>query len=176
MRLLPALEIHWSGPKEDRDLVVGYLEFDGSEWSFRYPEDLDEAIRLGFPGFRGIPSPDELPARFSSPNLFPAFSARIPSLNRPDVIRAAGDLTRVSREEAFYEFLRRTGGRTGTDQLWFVAVSKSLVRMSDGLTKALRNEIRKMVGAVRGLLVDDVRLQLEGNFRILPTGEMLDAE
>jgi len=170
------LEVHWSGPKEDRDLVVGYLEFDGSQWSFRYPEDMDEAERLGFPGFRGIPSPDELPAGFSSPNLFPAFSTRIPSLNRPDVLRAAGDITWLNREEAFYEFLRRTGGRTGTDQLSFVAVSKGSVRTSDGLTKALRNEIRKMVGALRGLLVDDIRLQLEGTFRILPTGEMLDAE
>src|SRR5688572_22605950 len=99
MRVFPALEVHWSGPKEDRDLVVAYLEFDGTAWSFRYADDLDEANKLGFPGFRGIPSPEESSDRITSPNLFPAFSARIPSLNRPDVVRAAGDLTRLTREE-----------------------------------------------------------------------------
>jgi hypothetical protein len=175
MKVFPALEIHWSGPKEDRDVVVAYLEFDEKEWSFHYADRLDDATGLMFPGFRGIPSSDEMPERVTSPTLFPAFSARIPSLNRPDVIRAAGDLTWLPREEAFYEFLRRIGGRTGTDQIWFAAVSRSVVRTSEGLSKALRNELRKMVGAVRGLLIDDVRLQLEGIFRILPTGQMLDA-
>ena len=171
----PALEVHWGGADGTQDLVVGYLEFDGTRWTFRYADNLDDASRLHFDGFRGLPKPTDGTSEAHASNLFPAFASRIPNLKRADVLRSCGDLTVLPREEAFYEFLRRTGGRSGTDQLWFAEVSKTVPSETEGLGKPLRNEIRKMVAAVRRLLEADVREQLEGTFGILPDGQLLDS-
>ncbi|MBZ5596028.1 MAG: BREX-1 system adenine-specific DNA-methyltransferase PglX [Acidobacteriia bacterium] len=176
IKVLPSLEVHWGGAEGARDLVVGYLEFDGREWSFQYADGLGDAARLGFEGFQGLPKQAADAAPTKSPNLFPAFSGRIPNLRRADVVRACGDLTTLPREEALYEFLRRSGARTGTDQIWFTEVTRKAGRESEGLGKALRNEIRKMVGAIRDLLNEDIRIQLEGTFRILRDGQILDAD
>jgi hypothetical protein len=175
VKVFPALEVHWGGPAGSRDTVVAYLEYDGKEWSFHYAENLAEAIRQNFDPFKGLPehlgcSP------IKSSTLFPAFAGRIPTLKRGDVVRAAGDLSSLPREEAFYEFLRRSGGRTGTDQIWFTEVQTTPIPESEGLGKALRNEIRKMVAAIRELLEEDIREQLESTYGILPDGRLLDPD
>lgn len=171
---LPALEVHWGGPDGTQDLVVGYLEFDGNQWTFQYAENLGEMTRINFDGFSGLAKSQTGTPLARSSILFPAFGSRIPNLKRADVVRSAGDLTSLPREEALYEFLRRTGGRTGTDHIWFAEVAKRMPPETEGLGKPLRNEIRKMVAAIRRLLEVDIREQLEGTFGILPDGRLLD--
>jgi len=69
-------------PSEDESVTVGFLDFDGSVWTFQYD---DEYRRM--PHLRPIEGFDDTLKTYRSSTLFPFFAVRIPDVDRADVKR-----------------------------------------------------------------------------------------
>jgi HipA-like protein len=69
-------------PEGEPPVTVGYLDFDGQAWSFRYDDDYKRRSDL-----RPIEGFDAVERVYRSSVLFPFFAVRIPDVTRGDVKR-----------------------------------------------------------------------------------------
>lgn len=69
-------------PGQDESVTVGFLDFDGSVWTFRYDDEYRRMTHL-----RPLEGFDDLLKTYQSTTLFPFFAVRIPDVERADVQR-----------------------------------------------------------------------------------------
>lgn len=67
-------------PAEERPVTVGFLEFDGSTWTFCYADEYKGRADL-----RPIEGFDDVGKVYRSSVLFPFFAVRIPDIERADI-------------------------------------------------------------------------------------------
>src|SRR5262245_933451 len=78
----PASFVLLYGPPSGERVTVGFLEFLGGVWTFKYDEEYKHQREL-----RPIEGFDDLERVYQSRALFPFFAIRIPDVDRQDVKR-----------------------------------------------------------------------------------------
>lgn len=105
------LVVTWQHPHARRIHPVGFLDFDGHGYEFRYMRNaltvLDFRPLIGFP---------DLERAYSSEELFPLFAQRAMDPRRPDFVRYVTRLG-LQADTSPWEQIARSGGRRAGDSL-----------------------------------------------------------
>ena len=97
------------------DLLVGYLKYEDDRWIFKYSEEFKEST-----GIRPLTNFPDISKTYVSDELWPFFSARIPSLSRSRVKKAVEK--QGIDEDDLIGLLSRFGRRTITNPFELVSV------------------------------------------------------
>lgn len=115
LRASRSFRVIWQNIQTRQFVHVGWLEFNGSEFIFKYTPDAELD-----PDFEPFPQFPELRGTYASPELFAFFADRVASTARPDyddLVAALG----LTREEATpAELLARSWGTTPHDTIQIV--------------------------------------------------------
>lgn len=104
----------WKSELKRRQYIVGQLSKNG-QYEFQYCEEVHKAIQAGFTPL--IPFP-EISTSYSSDELFPVFSSRLPDRKRKDIDSILKKYN-LDKYDA-YEFLKKSGARLPIDHLQFI--------------------------------------------------------
>lgn len=105
----------WKDYKGRKRYIIGELSKNG-KYEFKYrASDVDVAIRNGFEPLIAFPDIEEV---YSSYDVFPAFSSRLPDKRRKDIKEILGRY-KLESYDAF-ELLKKSGGKLPTDSLEFI--------------------------------------------------------
>lgn len=105
--------LYWTS-FEGESFKIGILTRRDGMYYFEYVKDLKAAFRAGFSCMVGFPS---LGAKYESEFLFPVFSTRLPSKNRPDMDKILKYYNMEKHAE--YELLKISGAKSHTDYYEF---------------------------------------------------------
>lgn len=104
----------WKAEKSRKQYIVGVLSKNG-EYEFKYNEEVHDAIREGFTPL--IPFAD-IEKEYSSTELFPIFSSRLPDRKRKDMDKI---LAKYGLDEYDpYQLLKKSGARLPIDSMQFI--------------------------------------------------------
>jgi hypothetical protein len=104
----------WKEPETRRQYTIGEL-CKNDNYQFSYGYEIKKAIDKGFNGLICFENFDET---YCNNVLFPAFSSRLPNENRRGIERILNKYG-LNQYDA-YELLKRSGGKTPTDNLEFI--------------------------------------------------------
>ncbi|MEQ9299607.1 MAG: hypothetical protein RIF33_13625 [Cyclobacteriaceae bacterium] len=90
------------------DLIIGFLKFEKDTWLFRYSDDFKEST-----GIKPLTNFPDVNKVYKSDELWPFFSARIPSLSRNKVKQKVAD--QGIRENDLIALLDKFGKKTITN-------------------------------------------------------------
>ena len=105
--------ISWQSQESRLWHVVGNLDYDGENYTFRYTNGSKEAKNDGFTPFQGM---DDLDRTYTSFQLFPLFQNRVLSKRRPEYPRFISWL-RLNDHATEMDLLERSNGIKITDNL-----------------------------------------------------------
>ena len=108
------LYLIWKDPQTRRNYIVGRL-LRGNEYRFEYCEENESARKAGW---QGIPAFSDSKTTYSSKELFPTFSSRLPDPKRRDIHKILKKYELDAYDE--YELLRRSGARLPIDTYEFI--------------------------------------------------------
>ena len=97
------------------ELLVGFLKFEKGKWVFEYSNDFKESV-----GIKPLTNFPDVDKTYVSENLWPFFSARIPSLSRSRVKQAAEK--QGIEENDLIGLLDRFGRKTITNPFELIAL------------------------------------------------------
>lgn len=105
----------WKDYKGRKRYIIGELSKNG-KYEFRYRAlDVDVAMENGFEPLIAFPNIKEV---YSSYDVFPAFSSRLPDKRRKDIKEILGKY-KLEYYDAF-ELLKKSGGKLPTDSFEFI--------------------------------------------------------
>lgn len=106
----------WNNPKTGNKFKVGELYKEEDTFYFRYiKENVAEAMKEGFKLLIAFP---QLNALYDNPQLFAAFSTRLPDKRRPEIKEILD--TYGMKEYDEFELLKRSGAKLPIDDYEFV--------------------------------------------------------
>lgn len=108
------LYLVWKCESTRQQYVVGLLSKNGG-YIFRYGEEINEAIEVGF---KPLIAFSNLKQIYIGQELFPAFSSRLPDRKRKDIDKILNKYG-LDRYDP-YELLKKSGGRLPIDNLQFI--------------------------------------------------------
>ncbi len=116
------LLVSWKGPKSKQNYFVGYLTRmiteNDTKYMFNYNQTVvKEAEKEGFRPFIGL---SDLNKEYTNDKLFSIFERRLPNKTRHVFQQFMKDHQLNDADEAAWEYLKETKGRTATDKLSFL--------------------------------------------------------
>lgn len=108
-----SLVLVWFSHVAGRQFEIGKLT-KGRNFTFEYLPPVRDALSYGF---LPIPPFGKMNTKYESDSLFPVFSSRLPSKNRPDILKILNKYDMVEYDE--FELLKRSGAKLPIDNLRF---------------------------------------------------------
>lgn len=108
------LYLIWKCSSNRRQYIVGQLTKNGW-YEFKYCEDIEEAIKVGF---KLLVSFENLDTIYKSENLFPVFASRLPDRKRKDIGKILEKYN--LKEYDSYQLLKKSGAKLPIDNLQFI--------------------------------------------------------
>lgn len=105
----------WKNPQTRRRYHVGILKKNEKNYEYRYVDNIDEIIKIGFHLLVSFP---EIKKKYISKELFPEFLTRIPGPTRVDIKNILNKYNMIKYDE--FELLKRSGAKTSLDTLEFI--------------------------------------------------------
>ena len=108
------LYLIWKCEETRRQYIVGQLTRNG-QYEFNYCEEIEEALKAGF---KTLISFEDLNQIYTSKELFPVFSSRLPDRKRKDIDKI---LEKYGLQEYdSYQLLKRSGAKLPIDNIQFI--------------------------------------------------------
>lgn len=108
------LYLVWKCASTRRQYIVGQLAKNG-QYEFCYCEEIEEACKAGFKLLISFEEKDKV---YTSKELFPVFSSRLPDRKRKDMSRILEKYGLESYDS--YELLKKSGAKLPIDNLQFI--------------------------------------------------------
>lgn len=106
----------WKQPSTRRRYKIGVLTCLDNDYTFRYSDEIDDALKEGFICFPGFENIDET---YKSETLSPNISSRLPNKKRPDYEQFLKSYE-LDKNATELEILSSTKGKLVTDNYEFV--------------------------------------------------------
>lgn len=108
------LHLVWKSSNNHTNYTIGQLAKNGG-YQFSYNADMVDALANGFEPLVAFP---ELNKTYESPEMFPAFSSRLPDKKRRDIQQILNKYGLTEYDE--YQLLKKSGARLPIDSLSFI--------------------------------------------------------
>lgn len=100
-----------------RKFIIGFIEKNKEEFSFRYYGEIDEALEKGFSLLKPFDDKNKI---YKSDILFPIFSSRLPDSKRKDINKILDKYNLDKYNE--FDLLVKSKGKLPIDSLSFVEI------------------------------------------------------